>query len=62
MPIALRIAEGEAQAKTAFLVCRWHLETDHQLLSGCREDVLRKGERRVEGEEAHDRARRQRAP
>jgi hypothetical protein len=30
------------QAKTAFLVYRSHLETDHQLLSGCREDVLRK--------------------
>ena len=30
------------QAKTAFLVHRSHLETDHQLLSGCREDVLRK--------------------
>jgi hypothetical protein len=30
------------QPKTAFLVCRSHLETDHQLLSGCREDVLRK--------------------
>ena len=29
------------QAKTAFLVYRSHLETDHQLLSGCREDVLR---------------------
>jgi hypothetical protein len=28
-------------AKTAFLVYRSHLETDHQLLSGCREDVLR---------------------
>ena len=30
------------EAKTAFLVYRSHLETDHQLLSGCREDVLRK--------------------
>ena len=29
-------------AKFAFLVCRSHRETDHQLLSGCREDVLRK--------------------
>jgi len=33
---------GEVEAKTAFLVYRSHLETDHQLLSGCREDVLRK--------------------
>jgi len=23
-------------------VCRSHLETEHQLLSGCREDLLRK--------------------
>ena len=35
---------GEAHARTAFLVYRSHLETDHQLLSGCREDVLRKVE------------------
>jgi 3-phenylpropionate/cinnamic acid dioxygenase small subunit len=33
---------GEVQAETAFLMYRSHLETDHQLLSGCREDVLRK--------------------
>jgi 3-phenylpropionate/cinnamic acid dioxygenase small subunit len=33
---------GEVKARTAFLVYRSHLETDHQLLSGCREDVLRK--------------------
>jgi 3-phenylpropionate/cinnamic acid dioxygenase small subunit len=33
---------GEVEAKTAFLVYRSHLETDHQLLSGCREDLLRK--------------------
>ncbi len=32
------------QARTAFLVYRSHLETDHQLLSGYREDVLRKVE------------------
>ena len=32
---------GEVEARTAFLVYRSHLETDHQLLSGCREDVLR---------------------
>ena len=36
------LAKGEVQAKTAFLVYRSHLETDHQLLSGCREDVLRR--------------------
>jgi 3-phenylpropionate/cinnamic acid dioxygenase small subunit len=36
------LATGEVQAKTAFLVYRSHLETDHQLLSGCREDVLRR--------------------
>jgi 3-phenylpropionate/cinnamic acid dioxygenase small subunit len=35
---------GEVEAKTAFLVYRSHLETDHQLLSGCREDVLVKVE------------------
>jgi 3-phenylpropionate/cinnamic acid dioxygenase small subunit len=34
--------DGEVQARTAFLVCRSHLETDHQLLSGHREDVLRR--------------------
>jgi 3-phenylpropionate/cinnamic acid dioxygenase small subunit len=33
---------GEVEARTAFLVCRSHLETDHQLLSGYREDLLRK--------------------
>ena len=37
-----RLGTGEVQARTAFLVYRSHLETDHQLLSGCREDVLRK--------------------
>ena len=36
------LAKGEVQAKPAFLVYRSHLETDHQLLSGCREDVLRR--------------------
>src|SRR5262245_32770273 len=35
------LENGEVEARTAFLVCRSHLETDHQLLSGCREDVLR---------------------
>ena len=38
----VRLDNGEVQAKTAFLVYRSHLETDHQLLSGSREDVLRK--------------------
>ena len=36
------LESGEVRAKTAFLVYRSHLETDHQLLSGYREDVLRK--------------------
>jgi len=36
------LESGEVQARTAFLVYRSHLETDHQLLSGCREDVLRR--------------------
>ena len=39
------LGRNEVQARTAFLVYRSHLETDHQILSGCREDVLR----RVEG-------------
>jgi 3-phenylpropionate/cinnamic acid dioxygenase small subunit len=39
---AAPLENGEARARTAFLVYRSHLETDHQLLSGCREDVLRK--------------------
>ena len=33
---------GEVRTKTAFLVYRSHLETDHQLLAGSREDVLRR--------------------
>jgi len=33
--------DGEVVARTAFLVYRSHLETDAQLLSGCREDLLR---------------------
>src|SRR5262247_3428633 len=36
------LQNGEVAAKTAFLVYRSHLETDHQLLSGSREDVLRR--------------------
>ena len=59
---ATPLENGEARAKTAFLVYRSHLETDHQLLSGCRDDVLRKRRRHVEGGEAHDRPRRQRPP
>src|SRR6202795_2669192 len=39
---AAPLENGEVSARTAFLVYRSHLETDHQLLSGCREDVLRK--------------------
>src|SRR5438128_12551279 len=39
---AVPLENGEVEAKTAFLVYRSHLETDHQLLSGCREDLLRK--------------------
>jgi 3-phenylpropionate/cinnamic acid dioxygenase small subunit len=38
------LENGEVKARTAFLVYRSHLETDHQLLSGYREDVLRKGD------------------
>src|SRR6266704_3391547 len=40
--VAEPLSKGEVKAKTAFLVSRSHLETDHQLLSGSREDVLRK--------------------
>ena len=39
---AERLPGGEVRAKTAFLVYRSHLETDHQLLAGSREDLLRK--------------------
>jgi 3-phenylpropionate/cinnamic acid dioxygenase small subunit len=38
---ATPLEAGEVSARTAFLVYRSHLETDHQLLSGSREDVLR---------------------
>ena len=38
---AAPLENGEVEARTAFLVYRSHLETDSQLLSGCREDVLR---------------------
>jgi 3-phenylpropionate/cinnamic acid dioxygenase small subunit len=33
---------GDVSTRTAFLVYRSHLETDHQMLSGCREDLLRR--------------------
>jgi len=36
------LENGEVKARTAFMVYRSHLETDHQVLSGYREDVLRK--------------------
>ncbi len=39
---AALLENGDVRARTAFLVYRSHLETDHQLLSGSREDVLRK--------------------
>jgi 3-phenylpropionate/cinnamic acid dioxygenase small subunit len=39
---ATPLGPREVQARTAFLVYRSHLETDHQLLSGYREDVLRR--------------------
>jgi 3-phenylpropionate/cinnamic acid dioxygenase small subunit len=41
---ASAVENGEVEARTAFLVYRSHLETDHQLLSGYREDVLRKAD------------------
>src|SRR6266478_3875878 len=40
--VAEPLSKGEVKAKTAFLVYRSHLETDHQLLAGSREDVLRR--------------------
>jgi 3-phenylpropionate/cinnamic acid dioxygenase small subunit len=39
---ARALGNGDIEARTAFLVYRSHLETDHQLLSGCRDDVLRR--------------------
>jgi 3-phenylpropionate/cinnamic acid dioxygenase small subunit len=36
------LANGEVEAKTAFIVYRSHLETDQQILAGSREDVLRR--------------------
>ena len=38
---ARTLENGEVEARTAFLVYRSHLETDAQILSGCREDRLR---------------------
>src|SRR5262245_56323801 len=40
--VAVPSANGEVTARTAFIVYRSHLETDHQILSGSREDVLRR--------------------
>src|SRR6266851_4395826 len=40
--VAEPLDNGDVKAKTAFLVYRSHLETDHQLLAGSREDVLRR--------------------
>jgi 3-phenylpropionate/cinnamic acid dioxygenase small subunit len=40
--VAEPLDKGDVKAKTAFLVYRSHLETDHQLLAGSREDVLRR--------------------
>ena len=40
--VAEPLSKGEVKAKTAFLVYRSHLETDHQLLAGSREDLLRR--------------------
>ena len=39
---ATPLDNGEVAARTAFLIYRSHLETDAQLLSGCREDRLRR--------------------
>ncbi len=36
--VAEPLSKGEVKAKTAFLVYRSHLETDHQLLAGSREE------------------------
>jgi 3-phenylpropionate/cinnamic acid dioxygenase small subunit len=41
---ATPLAGGEVAARTAFLVYRSHLETDSQLLSGSRDDVLRRAD------------------
>jgi hypothetical protein len=41
-PGSTPLENGEVQTKTAFLRYRAHLEMDHQILSGCREDLLRK--------------------
>ena len=40
--VAVPSAGGEVKARTAFLVYRSHLETDHQILSGSREDLPRR--------------------
>ncbi len=45
------LENGLLQAKTAFLVYRSHLQTDHQLLSGCCDNSLREvnGARKAAG-------------
>ena len=40
--VAEALPGGEVRARTAFIVYRSHLETDHQLLAGSREDTLRR--------------------
>ncbi|HET9314849.1 MAG TPA: aromatic-ring-hydroxylating dioxygenase subunit beta [Vicinamibacteria bacterium] len=40
--VAEPLSDGGVKARTAFLVYRSHLETDHQLLAGSREDLLRR--------------------
>jgi len=42
-PEGARLENGELRVKTAFLVYRSPLQTDQQLLSGCRKDVRRSG-------------------
>ena len=39
---AAPLESGEVEARTAFLVYHSYPETDYQLLSGCREDMMRK--------------------
>jgi 3-phenylpropionate/cinnamic acid dioxygenase small subunit len=50
---AAPLDNSEVETRNAFLVYRSHSETEHQLLSGCREDVLRK----VNGAEVRRRTR-----
>jgi ring hydroxylating enzyme beta subunit len=57
---AAPLENGEVQAKTASRVYRSHLETDYQLLSGCREDLLRNVKGAWRAKRLHVRARSQR--